>query len=268
MTTDMTPLFVPPAAEGLPLAALDSATEGANRLDSLALDPRGRNFLAHALVQLARDGWLRTEPSEGFEPVPDERATPEPQPAVSSVGQAPATNQTALREQIAEAIRAAACPGDCGLTEEECAKTRIQPFAWHHGRLAVVEGEPEMFADAVLAVLPTVDRTAVLREAADIAEDVAESLRKHHEFERSTGALDVMTELRRLAAESAGRVADDTQPLRTERLRAADLLEARNPDRNADFSEGVDWAIDELRCMTDPDLPAVGGAQQQEDDRG
>jgi hypothetical protein len=43
---------------------------------------------------------------------------------------------------------------------------------------------------------------AVLEEAADEAERVAESLRAHHEFERSTGALDVMTELRRLAAEA------------------------------------------------------------------
>ncbi|WP_327592491.1 hypothetical protein [Streptomyces chartreusis] len=60
--------FVPPAAEGLPLAALDSATEGANRLDAWARDPRGRNFLAHALVQLARDGWLRREVGAGFEP--------------------------------------------------------------------------------------------------------------------------------------------------------------------------------------------------------
>ena len=28
----------------------------------------------------------------------------------------------------------------------------------------------------------------------------------------------------------------------------ADLLEQRNPDRSADFSEGVDWAVDELRA--------------------
>lgn len=72
-------LFVPPAADGLPLAALDSATEGADRLDAMALTPYGRNLLAHALVQLARDGWLRTEPGAGFEPVRD-RETPDPQP--------------------------------------------------------------------------------------------------------------------------------------------------------------------------------------------
>jgi hypothetical protein len=52
-------------------------------------------------------------------------------------------------------------------------------------------------------VAPSGDRAALIR-AAEIAEDVAEGLRKHHEFERSTGALDVMTELRRLAAETPG----------------------------------------------------------------
>jgi hypothetical protein len=70
--------FVPPAAECLPPGALDSATDGASALDAWARDPHGRNFLAHALVQLARDGWLRTEPGDGFEVVRD-RETPEPQ---------------------------------------------------------------------------------------------------------------------------------------------------------------------------------------------
>lgn len=48
----------------------------------------------------------------------------------------------------------------------------------------------------------TADRAAVVLWAADFAEEVAEKLRTHHEFERSNGALDVMTELRRLAAEA------------------------------------------------------------------
>lgn len=224
----------------------------------------------------------------------------------SRVPVSPPADPTGLRDRIAEAIREATCPGNCGKTEEQCARERIQPFAWHHGRLAVVEGEPEMFADAVLAVLPptdraadepircplcadvsplhtpaearehfaaahpeqvlwgpgpwpmlgtpperadraalrdriadllaaadgwrwsagfnktwspayrgyqyradavlavlppTADRAAVLLWAADFAEEVAEKLRAHHEFERSNGALDVMTELRRVAAE-------------------------------------------------------------------
>lgn len=59
--------------------------------------------------------------------------------------------EAGLREQYAAAIRDAACTGDCGMTEEECARTRIQPVVWHPG-LAEVSGSPEMFADAVLAV--------------------------------------------------------------------------------------------------------------------
>lgn len=73
-------------------------------------------------------------------------ADPAAAPSVSAVDQT-------TRDRIAEAIRAAACPGDCGKTEEECARERIQPFVWHHGHLAVVEGTPEQFAAAVLAVL-------------------------------------------------------------------------------------------------------------------
>ncbi|MDT0387860.1 hypothetical protein [Streptomyces dubilierae] len=61
--------FVPPAAAGLPAGTLEAAEIGANRLDAWARTPQGRNFLAHALVQLARTGWLRTEPSDGFEPM-------------------------------------------------------------------------------------------------------------------------------------------------------------------------------------------------------
>jgi len=96
--TEPTAAFVPPAAEGLPPGVLDSAADGASALDAWARDPRGLNFLAHALVQLARDGWLRTEPGEGFETVQD-RETPEPQdaPAVSA-GVAPADRPTVLLE--------------------------------------------------------------------------------------------------------------------------------------------------------------------------
>lgn len=88
----------------------------------------------------------------------------------------PPADRAGLRELIADAIRSAACPGDCGKTEEECARERIQPFVWHHGRLAAVEGSPEQFADAVLAVLPApVDRGAVLREAAELRRLAAET---------------------------------------------------------------------------------------------
>ena len=61
--------FVPPAAMGLPAGTLEAAEIGASALDAWARTPSGRNFLAHALVQLARTGWLRTEPGEGFRPL-------------------------------------------------------------------------------------------------------------------------------------------------------------------------------------------------------
>jgi hypothetical protein len=59
---------------------------------------------------------------------------------------------TPLRDQLADAIRNATCTGNCDTNEEQCARERIQPFAWHHGKLAVVEGSPEMFSDAVLTL--------------------------------------------------------------------------------------------------------------------
>jgi hypothetical protein len=77
--------FIPPAAEGLPAESLESAADGATMLDAWAKTPHGRNFLAHALVQLARDGWLRRQPdSEAAFDVVDERPrrpAPEPQEA-------------------------------------------------------------------------------------------------------------------------------------------------------------------------------------------
>ena len=55
--------------------------------------------------------------------------------------------------QLAAAIRTAACDGSCDQTEDECARQRIQPIVWHHGRLAEVSGSPEQFADVVLTLL-------------------------------------------------------------------------------------------------------------------
>lgn len=44
-----------------------------------------------------------------------------------------------------------------------------------------------------------------------------------------------------------------------EKLRTiADTLEALNPDRGAEFSEGVDWTLDRLRSLADD---FAGGAR-------
>lgn len=54
--------FTPPAAADLPLGVLDAAVSGASMLDARAATDYGRNVIAHALVQLQRDGWLRDAP--------------------------------------------------------------------------------------------------------------------------------------------------------------------------------------------------------------
>ena len=136
------PPFVPPAASDLPEGALDSATVGACALDGRARTDYGRNVLAHALVQLQRDGWLpsRTVPS------------------------------SELRDRIAAALRDAAydCDGNCGLDERECdAQHPIQAAVLHFGIVSDVTGDVHALADAVLAtVQPELDRLRVELEQA------------------------------------------------------------------------------------------------------
>lgn len=62
-------------------------------------------------MQLARDGWLRTEPGEGFEPVQDHE-TPEPQPAASAVV-APPTDRAAALLWAADRLAALRSCDDC-----------------------------------------------------------------------------------------------------------------------------------------------------------
>lgn len=154
--------FTPPAAEGLPPGSLDSATEGADRFDAVALTPPGRNLLAHALVQLARDGWLRAEPGEGFEPERAEREAPEPLPA-SSAGVAPATDQTALRDRIAEALmrwaEGNAAPQYASMRRPET--VRANGYSRADAVMAVLPGPA---SDRVRAVCDQLHRAAVLAD--------------------------------------------------------------------------------------------------------
>ncbi|MFE7899213.1 hypothetical protein ACFU3E_17120 [Streptomyces sp. NPDC057424] len=97
--------------------------------------------------------------------------------AFDSPKSAPA-DRAALRDRIAEALR---------------------PWVLDSGHGA----EERAAADAVLAVLPPpVSRADGLREAADVAERVAIKRHEQHEIEREQGALDVMTQLRRMADEA------------------------------------------------------------------
>lgn len=127
-------------------------------------------------------------------------------PAV--VSSPPATDRVTLREQVAAAMREHYL---CTNRNEADADGNM-PCRCGDWREPGTEVDDENdwdshLADAVLAVLPG-DGRAALEGAADIAEEVAEKLRAHHEFERSNGALDVMTELRRMA--------DEAQPERSD----------------------------------------------------
>lgn len=74
-----------------------------------------------------------------------------------------------LRQRIADTIRNATCPGDCGQSEEECREQRLQPVVWHFDVLAEVDGTPEQIAD-VLLPLVAAERAVALRSAADVAD--------------------------------------------------------------------------------------------------
>lgn len=57
-----------------------------------------------------------------------------------------------LRDRIADAIRSATCPGECGnSTEEECRRTRFQPVVWYQGR--VIEVDMSGPVDRIAAIL-------------------------------------------------------------------------------------------------------------------
>jgi hypothetical protein len=102
-----------------------------------------------------------------------------------------ADQQADLRDRIAAALLARIKWATVSKTQPHDAVTSL---------LAATEYD---LADAVLAVLPPpADRAAVLREAADIAEDVAIRLHRAHDVGGSLGAYEAMAELRRLAAEA------------------------------------------------------------------
>lgn len=66
--TNPDPQFTPLVARRLPAGVLDCAARGANQLDSWAQTRSGRNLLAHALLELRREGWLATRPASERDP--------------------------------------------------------------------------------------------------------------------------------------------------------------------------------------------------------
>jgi hypothetical protein len=161
--------------------------------------------------------------------------TPEELVAAYDATRLPApADRAALRDRIAEALRADACNGDCDDTEEGCFRKRIQPCVWHHGVLTEVLGTPEVIADAVLAVLP---------ETTDQAAEIDRLRAKVYEWQGSY--LDEAKVRQGRDAEIARLPVDRAAVIRE----AADWLDGCNPDRGAEFSDGVDWATSELRRL-------------------
>jgi hypothetical protein len=122
--------------------------------------------------------------------------------AAASAVRPPATDRTALRERIIQALYDARRPGLGGMTEAD----------------AVAH-----MAAAVLAVLPEpADRAAVLREAADRYAELADQneayeLAEHGKIDHETrlqyeAVRDVVAGLRRMAAEPAAAGPDQTRP--------------------------------------------------------
>lgn len=177
----------------------------------------------------------------------------------------PPADRAALRKAVADAIRNATCTGNCGKPEEECFSERIQPVAWHHGRLAVVEGEPEQFADAAVTVLPEpADRAAVLHEAADRLDA---SAAQQDSLSSSDYDLEAYAarQLREQAAELR-RMADET-PAAGPLPRRGDAFEAwlkaqRNRynrhGESSEFWHEFDQALDEYRLHADMGVPLDG----------
>ena len=133
-----------------------------------------------------------------WEPVRPDRWADEPELAVSSAGQAPATNHTDLREQIAETLATA------------------EGWTWAHGLQFKDIDTPSAeayrkLADAVLAVLPApTDRAATLREEADRID----ATRADFPIAVQNGITWATAEMRRHAAELR-RLADETPDTQT-----------------------------------------------------
>src|SRR5690606_25900479 len=111
------------------------------------------------------------------------------------------TDQTALRDRIAEALMRWT---ERGNSPQYAAMRRPE----------TVQANAYSRADAVLAVLPTTDRAAVLREAIDVARDEGHRLEEEVGIEAARGARCVAYLLRkRLAKEQPlRRLADQAQP--------------------------------------------------------
>jgi hypothetical protein len=109
-----------------------------------------------------------------------------------------------LRDRLANALRANACNGDCGSTEEACARKRIQPCVWEHGVLTEVLGTPEVIADVALAELRTeLDALTRVRIACDQLRRAAVLADGQPHTDRERGILQAVDRITRALDEPA-----------------------------------------------------------------
>jgi hypothetical protein len=167
----------------------------------------------------------------------------------------PATH-AALVELAAQAIRDAACSGDCGESEEACVSKRVQAAVWQHGILTEVLGTPETFAAAVLAAVLPADSSRAdtlsdtdrqfLTYALDLAADQMAS--RGNEFTPEDE--DAMERLRRLAARSASPHDTDTNAFTTQVWPLARVL-AEVRCGSQDWTWDEEWAdLDQRHAET------------------
>ncbi|MFD8200016.1 hypothetical protein [Streptomyces sp. NPDC059701] len=199
-----------------------------------------------------------------YRPVP---AVPTP-----SVGQAPATDQTPLRDRIAEALRTT--PSSIGADNPQLG------FPSHHqpgesgylGWCALCIRDIDALADAVLAVLPaTTDQTAVLseteRKMLEYALDLADEEIATDGSDFTDEEEDALAELRRIVTKPTTtefELRGDTEIRATALREAADrLAELRAAEREWLPATGLHKGEQELRRMADETQPAAGARQDE-----
>jgi hypothetical protein len=221
------------------------------------------------------------------------------------VGQEPTPNRTALRDRIRRAVcEAEGFPWDSDMLEPDeygevadavlavlpepnpkpptAADGSVRDQLLHALDFAYCQGLGYSTPENLLAAYDTnrtgADRTAVLRDAADVGEDVANRIHASGDDHRAGGAYDVVDELRRMADEAAvpDRNGDETaaKPWQSDSARIGrTLIWSWSEIGKGAYGEGYRAAQAEARALLggqrgmDADASAVGGAQQPTEDR-
>jgi hypothetical protein len=274
------------------------------------LEERDRLRAVVARIRQMADYWEQQLPEVIRTPAVVSALRAAMEPAVSSVGQAPTPNRTALRERITDALAAHDCDkigvdvpdrdhdfwgiwrasADAVLAvlpepapnPPTAADGSVRDQLLHALDFAYCQGLGYSTPEDLLAAYDTnrtgADRTAVLRDAADVGEDVANRIHASGDDHRAGGAYDVVDELRRMADEAAvpDRNGDETaaKPWQSDSARIGrTLIWSWSEIGKGAYGEGYRAAQAEARALLggqrgmDADASAVGGAQQPTEDR-